>query len=189
MTRNTKIIIAIVVGLLLIGLCACVALALIARSATKALGEAVVTDPTEVAELTASIADFDTPAGFEVGAMNLFGLMKAVVLAGNDTSPGMIMLMQVPSGTNMSREDLERAMQQQSYSQNMQWKVVGTTTKTIRDQEVTLVTSEATDDSGNTVRSLTGTFEGKNGSIMMMIMGDADTWDENLVDEFLQSIR
>jgi hypothetical protein len=69
-------------------------------------------------------------------------------------------------------------------------RVVGTQKATIRGQSVTLTISEgASGSSEATMRQVTGVFNGKDGIVMLMAMGDVDRWDQTMLDQFLASIR
>jgi hypothetical protein len=60
---------------------------------------------------------------------------------------------------------------------------------TIRDQPTTLRILEGEDEEGNPVRQVLGGFNGKNGLVTLIIVGDIATWDQVLVDQFLSSIH
>jgi hypothetical protein len=60
---------------------------------------------------------------------------------------------------------------------------------TIRGEEVEVVTYEGADESGNTMRQVITTFPGKNGTAMLMIMGDPQNWDKEEIDTFIESIH
>ena len=59
---------------------------------------------------------------------------------------------------------------------------------TIRGQEVNVIVREGR---GNNLvmRQLVTAFEGKNGTVLVMIQGNASGWDEALINEFLSSIQ
>ena len=67
---------------------------------------------------------------------------------------------------------------------------VGEETATIRGQEVTLFNYEGTSDQGTAMKQVVSSvFEGKNGSVMLMIFGADAGWDQATVEAFLSSIR
>jgi hypothetical protein len=68
-------------------------------------------------------------------------------------------------------------------------KVVEVKKMTIRGEEVEVTTLEGADDSGFVMRQLVTTFPGKDGTAMLMIMGSAQTWDKEEIDQFIESIH
>ena len=59
----------------------------------------------------------------------------------------------------------------------------------IRGEEVEVTIFEGSDQNGNILRQLITTFPGKDGTAMLMIMGPAQAWDQNLIDDFIESLR
>jgi hypothetical protein len=59
---------------------------------------------------------------------------------------------------------------------------------TIRGEETDVVIYEGTDQNGNSMRQLITSFPGKDGAAMLMIMGDAENWDQQMADDFIESI-
>ena len=85
MSRNNKIILAIVAVLLGLCMCVCIAGVLLAGSAGWLIQTAVVTDPAKVAPLAAGIADYDPPPGYQQAGVNFLGIYKGVVLTTKPT--------------------------------------------------------------------------------------------------------
>lgn len=196
MSRNTKIILGVIVGLVL--LCACVSVVSIyifVNSAGEIIEQAVSfsEDPAEIAQTAREIVDYDLPPGYtEQMGMNLMGF-KIVGFGPEGRTNQMIMLMEFPKFTNLSQEEMEQQMQQslqqQTGRRSMDLEVVGTTTATIRDQTVEFTIREGTDEQGNRMRQVSGVFEGKNGLVLLMAMGNAQTWDQQAIDDFIGSLR
>ena len=67
--------------------------------------------------------------------------------------------------------------------------VVEVKTMVIRGEEVEVTIFEGTDTNGYVMRQLITSFTGKDGTAMLMIMGSPSTWDENEIDDFIESIR
>lgn len=195
MSRNTKIILAIIVILILLCLCGCGVVFFMFRSIGTMLEQSVVTDPASVASISETIADYEVPAGYqEAFGMNLFGF--SIVALGTGEGEGqpdnLIMLMQIPSYMNMSEADLEQQLHQAlegQTNQDVQLSVIDEMITTIRDQEVVLTISEGADSDGQQIRQLMGLFQGKGGPTMLMIIGPTQGWDQATIDQFIQSIR
>lgn len=154
----------------------------------------MVTDPTDVAAVGAKIADYEVPAGYssEFGT-SFFGFDLVALTSGEEDAANLIFLMQFPAWVNMDEAQMEEQLRQsidrQTERRNVQLQVVGQSIVTIRDQEVTLTTSEGTDEAGRTFRQVIGVFQGKGGPTMLMIMGRAENWNQAAIDAFIASIR
>jgi hypothetical protein len=105
----------------------------------------------------------------------------------------MVMLMQFPPGMGVSQGEMERQVEQalarQTGLANADMTSVGQEETTIRGEPVTLTVREGVTDRGETLRQVTGLFEGKGGPAILMISGDVAAWDQAVVDDFIASIR
>lgn len=192
MSRNTKIVVGIIAGIL--GVC-CI-IAIIAALVLPRMFENVADgfdNPEEAAEVGGSIVDYDLPAGYdEQGAMNLFGFRMAFITGPDENS--MIMLAEFPAALAGDEAQMQQQMRDafanQTGTQNMQLEYVGSEDITINGADATLATYEGTDSQGNNVRQLLGVFEAKSGSPgMLMIFGNQDNWDEDGISRFLDSLE
>jgi hypothetical protein len=61
--------------------------------------------------------------------------------------------------------------------------------KTIRGEETQVAIYEGTDTNGIVLRQVITSFPGKDGTAMLMIMGPAELWDQDMIDAFIESIR
>ena len=192
MTKGTKIALGIVAALVLICICVgiggFIGLYFVGDQVTQSVAE----QPEEVAVIADGIADYDLPPGFsESFGMSLFGF-DMVAFSGSDEQQ-VILMMQFPraAGLNQAQmeQQMEQSMQQQMGRQNFNLEVVDEITTTIRDETVTLTVREGTDDQGQGLRQLTGVFPGKDGTVLLMIMGSQQNWDQAGIDAFIASIR
>lgn len=193
MSRNSKIAL-IVVGTLAV---ICVGLCGIGYFLLPRLAENMVSQkPEDAKRIGAEIAEYTLPDGYqEFMGMN-FLVYKMVMIAPSrdaqfrDGLAFMLMGMNVPTG---NQAEMERQMQQsfqQQYGQSgSAMKYVGTEQVMIRGKQVTLTLTESEGGSTARLRQAIGTFEGKNGLVMVMVMGDANAWDDALMREFLGSIQ
>jgi hypothetical protein len=60
---------------------------------------------------------------------------------------------------------------------------------TIRGTDVEVFIFEGSDESGDVMRQLITTFPGKGGTAMLMIMGTPQSWDQEELDTFIESIQ
>jgi len=187
-SKTVWIVVGVIAGLCLI---ACVIGFFVFRQVGSKM---IKTNPADVATVSDKIAEYDMPPGFEAKAsMSLF-VYDMVVLA--PTQPGansmMIIMMQFSSGANMSREEMQQQMQQAYQQQGgaggVQMQVVETREETIRSETVTVTISEGTTE-GVTLRQWMTVFRGNGGPTVLMIQGATSDWDEELVTNFIHSIR
>jgi hypothetical protein len=66
---------------------------------------------------------------------------------------------------------------------------IGMTTTTVRGQSTTMRWLEGTDQNGQAVKQLACMFEGKSGEVILVMVASQATWDQEMVDDFLKSIR
>ena len=153
------------------------------------------TDPESASQAGHAIADYELPPGYrEQAAMDLF--VYTFVMIGPESpvraSGPLIMLAQFdPVGADP--EEMERqirqSFEQQAGRRGQNMKVVEARKMTIRGEEVEVVIYEGTDESGVVMRQLLTSFPGREGTAMLMIMGPAANWDQNVIDDFVGSIH
>jgi hypothetical protein len=196
MSKGVKI--ALVVVVILLGLC-CVGGAAVYFITQRVVSQAFTDDPAKAATLAHEIVDYSLPDGYrEQGGINA-AIFKMVFIGPTSMNQDsmFIILMQIPAGANMSPEEMQRqitqTMQQQGQGRNIQTHEVGTQTATIKGQPVTLTVSEGTvtegSEAGSVFRQVIGVFPAKEGTAMLMVMGNKDTWDQAALDNFLASIK
>ncbi|WP_420642175.1 hypothetical protein [Candidatus Leptofilum sp.] len=192
MSRNTKIVVGIIAGIL--GVCCIIAIvaALFLPRVFENFAESV-DDPAAAAEVANDIVDYDLPAGYdEQGAMNFLGFRMAFITGPSEQS--MIMLAEFPASLAGDEEQMQQQMRDafanQTGNQNVNLEFVGSEEVTINGQEVTLGTYEGSDENGTSFRQILGVFEAKSGSpAMLMIMGPASNWDEGGISRFIDSLE
>ncbi len=196
MSKGMKI--ALVVVVILLGAC-CVGGAAFYFISQRVVSQAITDDPAKAATMGHEIVDYSLPDGYrELAGMNALVFKMVFIGSEAQTSDSMfLVLMQIPAGANMSPEEMQRqmtqAMQQQGQGRNMQTHVVGTQNATIKGQPVTLTVSEGEMTDGNKagtpIRQVVGVFPAKEGAAMLMVMGNKDTWNQAMLDNFLASIK
>ncbi len=192
MSRQTRIILAVVGGALILCLAVVIVGALVLRRATQALEQAVVTDPTQVAAVAEKVAAFTPPPGYEVGAMELFGFEMIFVQPAEGEQGVVFALMQFPeTGQDRARieEQMQRGLERQLNQGTLNLEEVGQRQAVIAGQEVSLTVREGTDAEGRAIRQLSGALQGKAGPVLFTATGPQARWDEALVEDFLGSIE
>lgn len=175
--------------------CCCVTGLGVTWLGTRLAGHAFITNPARVQAVGSQIADYDVPSGYtEMFAMDMMGVK--LVAIGPSSVPAdfmMVMLMEFPPGMGVSQGEMERQVEQalarQTGLANADMTSVGQEETTIRGEPVTLTVREGVTDRGETLRQVTGLFEGKGGPAILMISGDVAAWDQAVVDDFIASIR
>lgn len=195
MSRNSKIVVGIIAGILVVCCLGVVIAATVLPSMVAEFAdEAFVEDPAQAADIAASMVDYQLPAGFsEEGGMNFFGI-KTVFITSNRNLGAMIMLMQFPEemATNEEemRQQMEEAFRQQRGSQNYELRLIESEETFINDAPATLLYYEGVDDSGTEIRQVIGVFETKDsGSGMLMLISPKNGWEESGLDTFIDSLE
>ena len=161
---------------------------------TRVLGRALITNPDRVQAVGREIADYDVPSDYqELFAMNMLGVKIVAIGPAAPADFMMIMLMQLPSGLEVSQSEMERQIEQalarQTGLARADMTEVGEEEAIIKGEPVTLIVREGVTDDGEQMRQVTGLFEGKDGPALLMVAGEVDAWDPEMVDRFIASIR
>ena len=189
MSQNKKIILFIVVPIMVICCLLCVITAVfIPNWISKAFSD----DPVNAKATAAKIADYTLPDGYEEAmGIDMF-FEQIVVLSTGDESSVVIALIQVNTAGGVSSAQMEQqirqAFQNQSESDYKGMTYVGTRKVTIKNNPTVLTISE-NEGKGGRLRQATGTFNGKSGFAMVMVMGPVSDWDWDMLDDFFESIR
>ena len=175
--------------------CCCAALVafFVVRQAGQKLQEGMKTDPESASKAAHEIVDYDLPPGYqEQMAMDV--MIYSFVMIGPEsmtTGGPLIMLAQFETGVDQQQmeQQIRQAFEQQAGNRGQNMKLVEVKKKTIRGEETEVALYEGTDSEGNDMRQLITTFPGKGGTVMLMVMGETRTWDQGMVDDFIESIR
>ena len=198
MDKTTKTIL-IVIGSLAV-LCACTFAALLGTGAwsfTKLVQFAdqnTTEDPQKVAQIASGIAEFDLPEGFNTQyGMRIATFSMVQYTTGREGT--YIFLTQFPAGTSIDADEMMRQISENSRNPNSPWYNTDTTLiekkpVTIRGEQTTLSISEGKTKEGVPYRLANATFRGKGeGPVLFMIVSPAGEWDNQLVEDFIASIR
>jgi hypothetical protein len=201
MNRNSKITLAVILGLMAVLVLMCIAGAAIAVIGGRAyMKQAVRNDPAEAALAAHAMIDYDLPPGYFEASLVKIGLTRLVAIQNetpttDGTSKPSIMIAQtfVDSTGGINDESYQQIMQM---TQRMMGRgeftleLVDTKDITIGSQEVTLFISEGVLRDGSGFRQISSEyFEGKAGLVMILITGAMDGWDQKAVDLFIGSLR
>jgi len=156
--------------------------------------EGVKTDPEAASQAAHKIVDYELPSGYrERMAMDI--MFYSVVMIGPESTRvdlPLIMLAQFGQiGGNQKdmEQQIRRSFEQQSGNRNLNMQVVEVRKMTIRGEEVEVTIYEGGSENGPVMRQLVTAFPGKDGTAMLIVMGPAGSWDEELIDAFIESIH
>ena len=183
----------LLIGIAAVGaLCLCAAVAgfFVVREFGTRVTQSFKTDPTDVAKISGKIAQFDIPAGYKTSmAISLLNYDTVILAPSNGQTDEMIMLMQMDGVTAPDPAQMQRTLEQQSGQSGNNMKVVDSYVTTIRGEKTTVNVQESDSSQGYVLRQLIAIFKGNNGAAILMIQGNKNTWDQNLADQFIASIR
>lgn len=194
MSKNVKIVLGIVAGILVVCCVSTIIMAMfLPRMAREFAETSLVSDPIQLQTTADNMLDHSFPPAFsELAGMNLLGISS--VFATTDDGSSTIALMQFPAELNEDREamqtQLESAFEQQQGRGDVEWEQVGSQDVTINGEPTSLVIYEGNEESGTAVRQMIGTFTTKDGNIgMMLLFGPTADWENDGLESFLQSLQ
>ncbi|HCR71910.1 MAG TPA: hypothetical protein DIW23_10740 [Anaerolineae bacterium] len=189
MNENTKRII-ITIGIILI-LCCFVTLmaSVVIYGLSKEVDKRINVGPQDAQQVRENIATFDLPPDYELAAgMSIFFYDMVSLLPEKNGYLPSIMLVQYSGFTvgdnEKMEEELRNAAQQQGGQPGISVPIVGEFETVIRGEVTTVTVSEDTK-----MRQWTAVFEGNLGPTLFMAQGHISGWDEQLLMDFLASIR
>ena len=149
-------------------------------------------EPTSVARAQEKIAEFDIPPGYEPMAMSMLVYDMMYLTPAESENDPMIMFMQFSKLTSddpeRMAEQLRQAAERQTDQPGLSMEMVDSFEEVIRGQTVTVTVSES-NYQGFIMRQWMTIFQGNKGPVILMIQGPASTWNDQLVDDFIKSIR
>lgn len=159
------------------------------------INRAMVTEPEKLDSLSADIASYTLPEGYaEVFGMNLMG-MEMVAIAKDNLEPDatLMMMLKIPANDAVDpailQKEVESALQQQTFFQQLKLTLDDVETRTINGQEVTLTYRKGEDPSGTPYRQVSTLFETEKGRVLFLAQGSAEKWDQAAIDALFDSIR
>ncbi|MEO7840001.1 MAG: hypothetical protein ABIU06_11690 [Anaerolineales bacterium] len=176
-------------------LCAVVAAGFTFFKVGQRVQEGMKTDPESASQAARAIVDYELPAGYQE-QMSMDLLVYTFVMMGPEpqtSRSGPLIMLARFNEMGANRDDMERQIQQsfeqQSGLRGLTMEIVDVRQVTIRGDEVDVTTFEGKDDNGSVMRQLVATFPAKNGTGMLMIMGPAQYWDKDVIDQFVESLH
>lgn len=193
MSRQTKIIIGVVAGFLVL----CLAICVVGGVFTSILGRNISTDmkpdPEKAAQTAGEIADFTPPDGFQpMSGFTILGYTVVVYDNGSEASD-ILMLMQMPRLTEIDDatiQQMQQAIERESGSSMNNMRIVETRDMTIRGKPARVIIQEGTSgENAVSVRQMMVAFQGKGGVAMLVITTPASQWNQASFDQMVESIH
>ena len=148
-------------------------------------------DPDYAAQVAHTMIDYDLPLGYrEQSAMQVKTYYTLAIIASND-HPTNLITIQPASDLLINPEWGERSQEraaQEIGDLRYQTHTVSVQDVLIRNQPSRLRMLEGQDEDGHDIRQALSAFTGKNGNVLVIIVGDIETWDQAMIDKFLSSI-
>ncbi len=192
MTRFLKIFLSIFSGAIFLSLSAMLGKLLLFRSFSWYLMRNFEPDHSKIADIATSIVDCTLPVGFGNPYTARFAGYSLVAFTGDDNRSH-IYFFQIPYYLPLDLDFIEKQIRQVSGNsvedRPRHPVVLDQKTGAIRGQEINLVISEGKNSEGQMYREISGLFRGKAGPALVVISQPAASWDTEMVDQFLASIR
>jgi hypothetical protein len=178
-----------------LGICllASVALYMFGRPVTDALRARLwKTDPQLAAQMAHEMMDYDLPPDYqELKVLDMGSGANDVIIAQLEKPENFILIQQAPDGllNTEYQAGAEEKWSREIAEHHYDTHTVSSQALTVRRQPTTLRILEGTDENGRSIRQAVCMFTGKTSDLLLVMVADQDTWDQTLVDQFLQSIR
>jgi hypothetical protein len=159
---------------------------------TRFLGMFMKEDPNYAAQVAHTMIDYDLPDGYqEQRALKIKTFYTLAIIASIDYPTDLISiqpasdLMKDPEWGGNSQERAAQEIGDLRY----QTHTVSVQEVFIRNEPSELRILEGQDEDGIVIRQALTVFNGKNRNVLLIIVGDIETWDQAMVDQFLSSIH
>jgi hypothetical protein len=150
------------------------------------------TDTQSTAAAAHKLVDYDLPPGYqELKFVDMGSNTTSVIIANIKQPADLILIEQTPDGIlgteyqTQTEENWPREIAEHHYDTH----TISTKTVTVHGQPTTLRLLEGTDENHRPIRQAVLMFTGKSGDLLIALVAGLDTWDQTMVEHFLQSIR
>jgi len=189
-----KRLVILIVGVLGVLLVSCIVVTALAPNLRRIIQAPMwKTDAQLAAQAARTMLDYDLPPGYqESQVLSVQGNAAAVIISHRERPGDMIFIEHVTEGilgNDEWRANYETRLSREMGLRRYTTQQVGTLETTVRGQPTTLRLFEGTDENGRQIRQAVCGLGGKSGDLLMAIVAGQDTWDQAMVDRFLQSVR
>lgn len=191
MSKNTKIIIGVIAGVLVLCMIACgVGVVALGWFGNRVVNSSVI-EGEESGTTQAEIAEISMPERFTAGGgVSLLG-MKMVVYESSKPNE-VAVLMQMPVQSEINEDTIRQLQEGMSRSSNRNFtnmKTIETREVVVRGEPGQVIIQEGTDDQGNKYRLMLTAFQGQSGIAMLMIGAPSADYNQAEYDTIVESIR
>lgn len=195
MSRQTKIILAVVGGVLVLCLIVCgvlvLGVSLFGVNLAKQVNQSSTSDPAQVKATASSIADITLPGTYTNSTTFSIASFKVVTWENQSTNT-FVMLIQMPSSAEITQstiDQLSRMAGTQTGRVMVNSQVLEDRELTIRGKPARLISSQGSDNEGNLERQMTVFFQGKGGLAMLTAVAPAAQFDQAAFEKMVQTIK
>lgn len=149
-------------------------------------------DPQHAQQVAARLLDFDPPPGYQFLMASKDANIPIVIMAHGGRPSDLIEIEQEHIADRSNPEEvlqMELLWSREVGYQRYETERVGTYTVDIRGQPTEVAIREGQDGDGLPVRQVIAFFTGKDGDVVVVLVGRLDAWDQAMVDQFFASIR
>jgi len=190
MKRGTKIALAILAGVVGLGVISCMLVAVMIATAGRVVARVGGSNPTRVAAVAERIAEFELPEGYVADyAAEAAGFSIAAFKPTDGR--GHIIVAQTPSWVAVDRAEVEARLQSAAGDKDgvTRLRVEEVREVMLRGAPVTVTVSRGEGSAGQDFYQLLGVFEGKGGTAWLMLVDEVESWDQVEIDAFIGSIE
>ncbi|HEU4324685.1 MAG TPA: hypothetical protein VFS21_16190 [Roseiflexaceae bacterium] len=149
-------------------------------------------DPAFAARTARAMLGYTLPAGFHEQKALVINETRTVLIAPEHHADALrIVLIQEPKSLRNQawRDTIEAGWTRSIAGRRYTTRLVSTREEPVGGALVALNTREGTDAAGRPVRQLTAVVPGKQGEVILVIVGPLEHWDQAVVDRFVRSIH
>jgi len=158
-------------------------------------------DPVRIKEVTQGITDIDVPDGFEPKTcldlkFPIFGRIMIFSVYEQTEGNGGLVLMGVGEAlAQQNQEQIQQQLNQSLQQQGVEQENLAIESSSVKEVEIRgepaqfVIAKGSGTASGEQRIQVTGTFKGKSGPAMLILNVDADSMDEQKIDEMIESIK
>jgi hypothetical protein len=183
--KRNKIIIIVVLGFVALCLIVCGAAYFSMR---RAVTDIAKVDPEQAKNLAIQITDYDLPSGYkEFAGSTMLGVVTAIITDKNELNT--IFLVQAPSDNLPAPEKILRDTIAYQRNNPIVWTAEDVRIYTVRSEKISIKIYTGVTQDDLKYHAWAGKFKGKGGPALIVIVGPDETWDENMAEAFINSMR
>jgi hypothetical protein len=146
--------------------------------------------PLSPSDAAHEMIDYELPPDYqEVFTGDISGVSLVKIASESNTGPIIILAQFNTSLENKDIDSIQGMLEQNSGRHDVDKELIKVEKVTLRGEDVEVKTYEGKDKINLLIREQVVTFPGKNGTVMMVIVGPAGLWDRKAMDDFIRSIH